>query len=299
MLKGYPHVAQGIRCQIYAFKSTQLKSAATVFNYAVTIENLLCLISALGVIDTIDLVWPAWHVCRPFLFERLHKRHICIGFLMLKWFILLIIGIPMDQFILAFDKALRTLFTSANSIRPHPDAHIIEDALPDTVRKHAAGLMRVNHSGEICAQALYQGQALTARDPAAKQALAQAAREEEEHLAWTAQRVQELGSHTSLLNPVWYVGSLMLGVIAGVVGDKWNLGFLEETEKQVSAHLQSHLQHLPQQDIKSRAIVEQMYLDEMQHAQTAHAFGAAELPPPAKYAMKLSSQIMTTLSYYL
>jgi ubiquinone biosynthesis monooxygenase Coq7 len=205
----------------------------------------------------------------------------------------------MDRFILTFDKALRTLFATASSKRPHPDAHIIENELAETARKHSAGLMRVNHSGEICAQALYQGQALTARDLTAREALAQAACEEEEHLAWTAQRVQELGSHTSLLNPVWYLSSFMLGVGAGMIGDKWNLGFLEETEKQVSAHLQHHLQHLPLQDSKSRAIVEQMYSDEMQHAQTARTFGAAELPLPAKYAMKLSAKVMTTLSYYL
>ena len=205
----------------------------------------------------------------------------------------------MDQFILAFDKALRTLFTSASSTRAHPDAHLIDNALSDSERKHAAGLMRVNHSGEICAQALYQGQALTARDPTAKQVLAQAACEEEEHLAWTAQRVHELGFHTSVLNPLWYLGSLMLGVMAGVIGDKWNLGFLEETEKQVGAHLQSHLQQLPQQDMKSRAIVEQMYVDEIQHAQTAYTLGAATLPVPARYAMKISAKLMTTLSYYL
>ena len=205
----------------------------------------------------------------------------------------------MDHLIIAFDKALRTLFLPATSMRAHPDAHIVESKLSDEERKHAAGLMRVNHSGEICAQALYQGQAATARDPAAKKALEQAAREEEEHLAWTAQRLHELGSHTSILNPVWYISSLTIGIVASVVGDKWNLGFLEETEKQVSQHLQSHLQKLPFQDAKSRAIVEEMYADEMQHAQTAHALGAAELPAPIKTAMQFSARIMTTLSYHI
>lgn len=204
----------------------------------------------------------------------------------------------MDRLIIAFDKALRTLAAPAISRRPHPDAQILENDLSASERKHAAGLMRVNHAGEICAQALYQGQALTARDRATKQALEQAALEEEEHLAWTAQRVHELGSHTSILNPVWYVGSLTLGITAGLIGDKWNLGFLEETEQQVGAHLQRHLQDLPAQDAKSRAIVEQMYLDEMQHADTAHSLGAARLPAPVKTLMKISSRLMTKSSYF-
>lgn len=204
----------------------------------------------------------------------------------------------MDRLIIAFDKALRTLAAPAVSRRPHPDAQILENDLSASERKHAAGLMRVNHAGEICAQALYQGQALTARDRATKQALEQAALEEEEHLAWTAQRVHELGSHTSILNPAWYVGSLTLGITAGLIGDKWNLGFLEETEQQVGAHLQRHLQDLPAQDAKSRAIVEQMYLDEMQHADTAHSLGAARLPAPVKTLMKISSRLMTKSSYF-
>ena len=157
--------------------------------------------------------------------------------------------------------------------------------------------MRVNHCGEVCAQALYQGQALTARDPAARQALRHAADEEVEHLAWTQRRLAELGSHRSVLNPLWYAGSLAMGVAAGVIGDQWNLGFLAETERQVGAHLQSHLSELPQQDEKSRAIVSQMYLDEMSHAELADQMGAVPLPRPVPQLMQLTSKLMTQLSY--
>ncbi|BEV73647.1 2-polyprenyl-3-methyl-6-methoxy-1,4-benzoquinone monooxygenase [Paludibacterium sp. THUN1379] len=202
-----------------------------------------------------------------------------------------------DKLITEFDQGLRTLFAPARSVRPHPDASVEEVELSAEEKRHALGLMRVNHCGEICAQALYQGQALTARDPAARQALRQAAQEEEEHLAWTAQRVQELGGRVSLFNPLWYGGSLAIGVVAGVLGDKWNLGFLEETEHQVTAHLEGHLAQLPPQDGKSRAIVAQMRDDERRHAEMAHDFGAARLPLPVRQAMKLSSKVMTSLSY--
>ena len=159
--------------------------------------------------------------------------------------------------------------------------------------------MRVNHSGEICAQALYQGQALTARDPAVQQVLQQAAQEETEHLAWTARRVHELGGHLSLLNPLWYGGSLALGACAGLLGDKWNLGFLAETERQVGEHLQNHLARLPQQDAKSRAVVAQMYADETRHGDMAARLGGAELPSPVKMAMRLSSRVMTRATYWV
>ena len=159
--------------------------------------------------------------------------------------------------------------------------------------------MRVNHSGEVCAQALYQGQALTARNPDVKTALEQAAWEETEHLNWTETRIAELGGRTSLLNPLWYTGSLALGALAGSLGDKWNLGFLAETERQVEQHLDSHLGRLPQQDEKSRAILEQMKSDEIQHATTALEHGGAELPLPVKTAMKLSSKIMTSTTYWV
>ena len=204
-----------------------------------------------------------------------------------------------DQFIIEFDRALRTIAAPARSQRPIPGAASPEVALDDAQRQHVAGLMRVNHCGEICAQALYQGQALTSRDPAIRDALRQAADEETEHLAWTAARISELGGRQSLLNPLWYAGSLSLGVAAGLLGDKWNLGFLAETERQVEAHLDGHLAEIPEDDVRSRAIVDQMRLDEIQHAETAVAHGAAELPPPIKGAMRLMAKVMTGLAYRL
>lgn len=161
------------------------------------------------------------------------------------------------------------------------------------------GLMRVNHCGEICAQALYQGQALTSRDPAIRDALRSAADEETEHLAWTEQRIAELGGRKSLLNPLWYAGSLTLGLVAGALGDKLSLGFLAETERQVEAHLDGHLVSLPEDDLRSRAIVDQMRLDEIQHAETAVRYGATELPTPVKKAMKLMAKVMTGTAYRL
>jgi ubiquinone biosynthesis monooxygenase Coq7 len=159
--------------------------------------------------------------------------------------------------------------------------------------------MRVNHCGEICAQALYQGQALTSRDPEIREALRSAASEETEHLAWTEQRIAELGGRKSVLNPLLYLGSLSLGVFAGILGDRWNLGFLAETERQVEAHLNSHLSKLPERDQKSRMIVDQMRQDEIGHADTAVRLGAAELPFMAKQAMKLSAKFMTSSTYRL
>ncbi|GAB7126395.1 2-polyprenyl-3-methyl-6-methoxy-1,4-benzoquinone monooxygenase [Silvimonas sp. JCM 19000] len=205
----------------------------------------------------------------------------------------------LDRVVAEFDTVLRTLAAPAISERPHPDAHIDEAAMTAEEKRHAAGLMRVNHSGEVCAQALYQGQALTARDPAARQALKHAAHEEVEHLAWTAQRITELGSRPSLLNPLWYAGSLAMGVTAGLIGDRWNLGFLAETERQVGAHLQSHLSTLPPQDSKSRAVVAQMHTDEMTHAVLAEDLGGAPLPEPVRKLMTSTSKLMTSLSYRL
>ena len=202
-----------------------------------------------------------------------------------------------EAVILQFDKALRTVFTTAASRRPYPDAGLDEAELSEADKRLAAGLMRVNHAGEVCAQALYQGQALTARNPEAQRALLEASDEETEHLAWCEKRLNELGSHKSLLNPLWYTGSFALGVLAGALGDKWNLGFLAETERQVEGHLDSHLDRLPPQDAKSRAIVEQMKADEIKHAETAVAHGGAPLPAPVKLAMRLSSKVMTTLTY--
>jgi len=205
----------------------------------------------------------------------------------------------LDRLIIEFDKGLRTLFSQAHSARAHPDANLPETLLDEAEKKKAAALMRVNHSGEICAQALYQGQALTARDLAVQQALQRAAQEETEHLAWTARRVHELGGHLSVLNPLWYTGSLALGALAGLLGDRWNLGFLAETERQVGDHLQSHLESLPRQDEKSRAIVAQMYNDEVGHADMAKSLGGAELPQPVLMAMKLNGKVMTTAAYWI
>ncbi len=202
-----------------------------------------------------------------------------------------------DSLIIEADKVLRTLFASQRSVRPHPDAGVPDATLSEAERKHVAGLMRVNHSGEVCAQALYQGQALTSRDPAIRDALREAAHEEVEHLAWTEQRLRELGSHTSWMNPLWYAGSLTLGVLAGKLGDRWNLGFLAETEKQVTAHLESHLDRLPESDEKSAAIIRQMAIDETSHAHTAEALGAAQFPPLVKALMQQTSKLMTGLSY--
>jgi ubiquinone biosynthesis monooxygenase Coq7 len=202
-----------------------------------------------------------------------------------------------DNLIIQFDKALRTVFAQAHSRRPYPDAEVAESAMSDAEKRHAAGLMRVNHSGEVCAQALYQGQALTARDPEVQKALQAASDEETEHLAWCERRLTELGSHKSVLNPLWYAGSFTLGAIAGALGDKWNLGFLAETERQVEGHLNGHLEQLPEQDAKSRAIVEQMKADEVKHAETAIAHGGAPLALPVKLAMQATSKILTHTAY--
>lgn len=204
-----------------------------------------------------------------------------------------------DSLIIKFDKSLRTLFSEAHSIRPFPDAGFPDAVLDENEIKLAAALMRVNHSGEICAQALYQGQALTARDPVIQEELQQTANEETEHLAWTSRRVHELGGHLSLLNPLWYGNSLAIGALAGLLGDQWNLGFMAETEHQVAVHLRSHLDKLPEQDIKSRAVVRQMLIDETRHGDIAVQLGGAELPLPIKLAMKVSAKIMTQTAYWI
>lgn len=202
-----------------------------------------------------------------------------------------------DSFITEFDKGLRTIFATAHSVRPHPDDRQTDSPLSEAEKRHAVGLMRVNHSGEVCAQALYNGQALTARDPGVVAALRQASQEETEHLAWCEQRIHELGGRKSLLNPLWYAGSFTLGALAGAIGDKWSLGFLAETEHQVGGHLQGHLQKLPDQDAKSRAIVRQMYEDETSHKNTALQLGGAPLPAPVKAAMRLTSKLLTHTAY--
>ena len=207
--------------------------------------------------------------------------------------------IDIDRLIIGFDKGLRTLFAPAQTLRSVPGEALSETPLNEQERLLAAALMRVNHCGEICAQALYQGQALTARDSQAREALEKAAQEETEHLAWTERRIEELGGRKSLLTPLWYAGSFAMGAAAGLLGDRWNLGFLAETEHQVVEHLEGHLQKLSADDQKSRAILEQMKDDEARHATSALRHGAAELPEPAKLAMRLASRVMTRTAFWI
>lgn len=204
-----------------------------------------------------------------------------------------------DALIIGVDKALRTLFVGAPTSRPVPGQGLAEAALSHEDRQHAGALMRINHVGEVCAQALYQGQAMTCANSRIREALEKAAEEETEHLAWTERRMKELGVGKSVLNPVWYLGALSMGVIAGKLGDGWNLGFLAETERQVEAHLASHLDKLPVQDVRSRAVVEQMKIDEKGHADTAVALGACAMPVPVKLAMRLAAGVMTRTAYRL
>ncbi|MCA1978300.1 MAG: 2-polyprenyl-3-methyl-6-methoxy-1,4-benzoquinone monooxygenase [Thiobacillus sp.] len=198
----------------------------------------------------------------------------------------------LDQLITTFDLGLRTVFATPHASRPYPAAGVSEPQMSEADKARAAALMRVNHVGEVCAQALYAGQALTARNARVRGELEQAAREETDHLAWCEQRINELGGRKSLLNPVWFGGAFGIGVVAGLLGDKWNLGFLAETERQVEAHLDGHLQKLPEADAKSRAVVEQMKIDEAHHAQTAIEHGGAPLPMPVKLAMRLAADVM-------
>lgn len=199
---------------------------------------------------------------------------------------------PLDQLITTFDLGLRTVFATPHASRPYPAARAPETDMCDADKAHAAALMRVNHVGEVCAQALYAGQALTTRNESVRAELERAAREETDHLAWCEQRIHELGGRKSLLNPLWFGGAFGMGVVAGLLGDKWNLGFLAETERQVEAHLDGHLQQLPETDARSRAVVEQMKADEARHAQTAVDHGGAVLPRPVKTAMRLAADVM-------
>jgi len=198
------------------------------------------------------------------------------------------------------DKAVRTVFgTPPVTERPNPAQAQPEAELSGDQRRLVAGLMRVNHAGEISAQALYQGQALTAKLGEVRSKMERAAMEENDHLAWCEQRLTELDSHASVLNPLWYAGSFAIGAAAGLAGDKWSLGFVVETEKQVVQHLEEHLERLPPQDHKSRAILEQMQEDEAHHATTALQAGSAELAKPVKQLMRLTSKLMTTTAYYI
>lgn len=206
-----------------------------------------------------------------------------------------------DRFISEVDIALRTLLPPRQRVcyRSSPASTLKECPLNHEQKKHVAGLMRVNHAGEVCAQALYQGQALTAKKAGTRLKMAQAAAEEVDHLAWCEQRLYELNAHPSLLNAFWYGGSFMIGALAGMAGDQYSLGFVAETEQQVSAHLKNHLQRLPEEDIKTRAILNQMHEDESHHAEMAMQAGAVELPQAIKGLMRLSSRLLTQSSYYL
>jgi ubiquinone biosynthesis monooxygenase Coq7 len=205
----------------------------------------------------------------------------------------------LDDLILAIDGALRTLSGVTASGRPNPADRLAESELAPEERRHAAGLMRVNHTGEVCAQALYRAQALTARDDDTRQRLLHAAREEEEHLAWTASRIDELESRPSLLNPLWYAGSFAIGFAAGAVGDRLSLGFVVETERQVEEHLTNHMERLPAADLRSRAIVEAMRDDEVRHGRAARDAGAMDLPWPARMIMRGAARVMTVTAYRL
>ncbi len=205
----------------------------------------------------------------------------------------------LDRLIGHLDQALRTVFGPPPVARPSPAAGLPEGELSAAEREEAGRLMRVNHAGEICAQALYQGQAATARREDVRDKLVAAAGEENDHLAWTGERVRELGTHTSYLNPLWYLGSFALGALAGLAGDKWSLGFLAETERQVVQHLEGHLDRLSRGDRKSRAILAQMKEDEARHATVAVEAGAAELPETVKRLMCLASRVMTGTAYWI
>jgi len=205
----------------------------------------------------------------------------------------------LDRTITQFDKGLRTVFGVARAVRPMPGSDAEESSLSPTERADAAALMRVNHCGEICAQALYQGQALASGNADLRRALEHAAREEEDHLAWTEQRIAELGGRTSLLNPLWYAGSLAIGFAAGKLGNAWNLGFLKETERQVELHLEGHLDRLSEKDVRTRTVVAAMQRDEAGHARTAEALGAKELPSVIKALMRASARVMTSSSYWI
>ena len=207
----------------------------------------------------------------------------------------------LDKLIGEFDRGLRSLTGVTRSARPMPGADLTsaDAALTPEERQHAAALMRVNHVGEVCAQALYQAQKLATRSAKLKEAFAHAADEEQDHLAWTAARIDALGSRPSLLNPLWYTGAVAIGLLAGKMGDRISLGFMAETERQVEQHLEGHLSSLPVGDVASRAVVEQMRTDEMQHARSATQAGGVDLPFPVTAAMRAASKVMTRTAYYL
>ncbi len=202
-----------------------------------------------------------------------------------------------DKLLIAADSALRTLSGASHAARTCPAPGEPDTPLDDEQRRLSGALMRVNHVGEVCAQALYNAQSLSTRDPALRAQFEHAAREETDHLAWTQQRLRELGAHPSLLNPLWYAGSFAIGLLAGRAGDAVSLGFVVETERQVEQHLASHLQRLPGADLASQVIVRQMKEDEARHGAAAQAAGAAGLPAPVRWAMQLAARVMTTAAH--
>lgn len=204
-----------------------------------------------------------------------------------------------DHFLSAADTALRTLFATPRSATPYPASATSGDELSEPEKHLSAALMRVNHVGEVCAQALYTAQALSTPNAGLRAHFSRACVEETDHLAWTQHRLDELGSHTSRLNPLWYAGAFGIGLLAGRLGDRVSLGFVVETERQVEAHLQSHLERLPETDQASRAIVQQMIKDEVRHADEAQKAGAMELPRPVKEAMRMAAKVMTTTAHYV
>ena len=206
---------------------------------------------------------------------------------------------PLDTALVTVDNALRTLFSKARASRPCPTIAAEKTVLSAPEKALAGALMRVNHVGEVCAQALYAAQALTTRDPELRQHFIAASREENDHLAWTQTRMEELGARASLLNPLWYAGAFGLGLLAGRLGDRVSLGFVVETERQVESHLAEHLERLPAGDFESRAIVAQMKADEARHAEEASGAGAAPLPAPVKSLMRASAKLMTTVAHYI
>jgi 3-demethoxyubiquinol 3-hydroxylase len=206
---------------------------------------------------------------------------------------------PLDRLIGGIDQAFRTVAGAHNSYRPNPAGDLADTVTESSDRRHVAALMRVNHSGEVAAQALYAGQAMTARDAATQASMMEAAQEETDHLAWCAERIEELGGRKSILNPVWYAASFSIGALAGLAGDKVSLGFVAETERQVGKHLDSHLSQLPSEDSRTRAILKQMSIDEARHGQNAAKAGGCELPAPIQALMHLTSKVMTRTAYWL
>ena len=205
---------------------------------------------------------------------------------------------PLDRLLAGANNALRTIAAPAgHATRKNPAVGVAETDLTDAQRQHAAGLMRVNHAGEVAAQGLYQGHAVVARDPGIEEQMQRAADEEFDHLAWCEQRLQELGEARSVLTPLWYSGAFLIGAASGVLGDRWSLGFIAETEKQVCDHLDTHLDRLPDEDARSRAIITQMRDEEQEHGDNARQAGAAELPEPVRQLMKLTARVMTSTAY--